>query len=104
MDLTLYFSGPLPLPEVLYGVMMCAWGLFKLLLRHGADVDAWDGNCRGTLKETPLLLAIASNQRRFVRELISRGVKVNEKSGPVDTPLKAAVLLGHHARIRELLQ
>jgi hypothetical protein len=71
--------------------------MLRLLLERGVDADKWESRApmidAVTMEETPLVFVIELGRPKLVRELISRTANVNKKSGPVDTPLKAAVLL-----------
>ena len=57
----------------------------QLLIRHGADVDAKDGN-----QSTPLHLALSSWSPETVRLLIEQGADVNARDGNDKTPLHLA--------------
>jgi ankyrin repeat protein len=58
-----------------------------LLLRYGADVDAWDTNHAAT----PLLMALFRSQREATRILLARGASANVVGCEGDSPLRWAV-------------
>jgi ankyrin repeat protein len=58
-----------------------------LLLRYGADVDAWDANHAAT----PLLMALFRGQREATRILLARGASPNVVGCEGDSPLRWAV-------------
>jgi len=78
--------------------------ILKLLLAHGAKVDA-----KNHIDQTPLVLAAIYNNPTGARILIAHGAKVDERSGYGMTPLHyaardgcfdvAAVLVASHADV-----
>ena len=78
--------------------------ILKLLLAHGAKVDA-----KNLIDQTPLALAAIHNNPEGANILIAHGAKVDERSGYGMTPLHyaarngcfdvAAVLVANHADV-----
>ncbi len=71
----------------------------KLLIEHGAEIDA--KNDRG---ETPLHLAAFLGNRKNVKALIEKGAEVNAKSNNKAVPLHLACLAGRKGTIEELMK
>jgi ankyrin repeat protein len=67
-----------------------ATDMIALLLRHGADVNAWDRK-RHT---TPLLVAIFNEQPRAAEMLLEAGADPNVKNDEGDFPLLVCAELG----------
>jgi ankyrin repeat protein len=59
----------------------------RLLLKHGADVNAWDGAHR----VNPLLAAMVFNNKEAIRVLLEAGADASVVSDEGETPLRWAV-------------
>jgi ankyrin repeat protein len=66
-------------------------GKARLLLDHGADIDAIDDEYRST----PLGVAARRGQRELVALLIERGADTERAGAPWATPLAWANAKGH---------
>lgn len=71
----------------------------RLLLDHGADIDAIDDE----YQTTPLGMAARWGQRKMSAFLIERGADPNKAGTPWGTPLAWARKKGHDAIVRDLI-
>lgn len=71
-----------------------------LLLRHGAEVNVWDGEHDAT----PLLMAIARGQAEAARMLLAAGAETNVVSKEGDSPLRWCVQREDYDMVAMLLR
>jgi len=90
--------GRTPLMVALLASRVASSNLVPLLLRHGADVNAYDVG-----RETPLMVASQKNDLASVRLLLNRGAEINAKDVFERTALDVATYRGASDITQELI-
>lgn len=73
----------------------------RLLVEHGADLEAGNRGPEAPHGGTPLYLAAASGRHEMVRALVAMGARVD--GAPVARPLRAALVHADHLEVARLL-